>query len=468
MWAYLERGGTRVDVVAHRRWGKDDVSLHWTAVAMHQRVGVYWHMLPEAAQARKAIWEAVNPRTGKRRIDEAFPKELRATTRDQDMFIRFKNGSTWQVLGSDNYDSFVGSPPIGVIFSEWALARPAGWNYVRPILLENGGWAVFIWTPRGRNHATRAFEARERDPEWYTTRMAAGKIVGKKDNGKPIFKCLTPVFTEAQLEKELQDLIDEAGSVQEGTAIFNSEYLVDFDAAVPGSYLGTQMQEAQTSGRITQVKHDPLFKVSTCWDLGIDDYTAIWWFQRVAPDRFNLINYYETSDLGFGDDGQQKGIVSEAFKDPKKRAYSYDLHYQPHDIAVRELGAGGRSRRATLAQLGIKPIRTGIPRDAEEGVNAMRRLLPYCWFDADNCQAGIDHLKQYAKRFNRSLGVFTGELHDEHSHAAHAFREAAVNAKLPETKRSFFNPNPDKNDRYRGPGSRSMFEEDRELDWRTV
>lgn len=457
MWAYLERGGVRCDVVAHRRWGKDDVSLHWTAVAAHQRVGVYWHMLPEAAQARKAIWEAVNPRTGKRRIDEAFPKELRATTRDQDMFIRFKNGSTWQVLGSDNYDSFVGSPPIGVIFSEWSLARPEGWNYVRPILLENGGWAVFIWTPRGRNHATRAIEARERDAEWYTCRMPAGKWVAN-DNGEKVIVPLTPVFTAAQLAKELQELIDEAGSIQEGTALFNSEYLVDFDAAVPGSYLGTQMQEAQTAGRIGVVPFDPRFKADTMWDLGIDDYTAIWSFQRVAPDRFNILDYYETSDLGFADDGGQKGIVSECFRVPRKRLWTYGMHYLPHDIAVRELGAGGRSRRATLTGLGIKPIRTGIPRDAVEGVNAMRRMLPYCHFDAENCMAGIDHLKQYAKRWNQSLGVFTGELHDEHSHAAHAFREGAVNAKLPSKAVQHFNPNPV--DGYRGPGSKSMFPRD--------
>jgi phage terminase large subunit len=465
MWAYLEGGGTRCDVVAHRRWGKDDVSLHWTAVAMHQRVGVYWHMLPEAAQARKAIWEAVNPRTGKRRIDEAFPKELRASTRDQDMFIRFKNGSTWQVLGSDNYDSFVGSPPIGVIFSEWALASPSGWNYVRPILLENGGWAVFIWTPRGRNHATRAIEARERDPDWFTDRKPAAQwITG--EGGVKCLEALTPVFTPAQLEKELQELIDETGSVQEGTALFNSEYLVDFDAAVPGSYLGTQMQEAETSGRITKVEFNPAFKVDTCWDLGIDDYTAIWWMQRVAPDRVNVLNFYETGDLGFADDGAQKGIISEAFRDDRTKAkYSYGMHYLPHDVAVRELGAGGRTRRKTLHTLGISPIRTGIARNAEEGVNAIRRLLPYCYFNKETTQTGIDHLKQYSKRWNKAMGVFTGERHDEHSHAAHAMREFAVNAKLPEKRVTGISLNPPRSDPYRG---KSMFADEKVLNWKTM
>jgi phage terminase large subunit len=73
------------------------------------------------------------------------------------MLIRFKCGSTWQVIGSDNYDALVGSPPVGVVFSEWALSNPQAWSLIRPILAENGGWAIFITTPRGRNHAHRMY-----------------------------------------------------------------------------------------------------------------------------------------------------------------------------------------------------------------------------------------------------------------------------------------------------------------------
>jgi len=433
MWAYLEGGGKRCDTVAHRRWGKDDVSLHWAAVAMHQRVGVYWHMLPEASQARKAIWDAVNPRTGRRRIDEAFPKELRETTKDQEMFIRFKNGSTWQVLGSDNFDSFVGSPPIGVVFSEWALASPAGWNYIRPILLENGGWAVFIWTPRGRNHATRAFEAREKDRDWFTSRIPA---------------TITPVFTKEQLEKELQDLIDEAGSVQEGTAVFNSEYMVDFDSAVPGAYYATELLQAEADGRILEVPYNPAFKVDTMWDLGIDDYTAIWFTQRVSERRLNVLGYYETSDLGLD------AIVKEAFKDNREAVrYNFGMHYLPHDVRVRELGAGGRTRLQTLYSLGVKPIRAGIARDPEDRINAVRRLMPYCYWDKERTLVGRDHLKQYRKRYNKSLGVFVGPLHNEHSHASDAFGEGAVNMPLPKDVKKDVEP---PRDGYR-KGTKSMF-----------
>jgi len=163
LWDYVYNGllndvkGMRAVEVAHRRWGKDDIALHTAAVASHINIGNYWHMLPEYKQGRKAIWDAVNPRTGKRRIDEAFPKSLRATTREQEMMIKFKNGSTWQIVGSDNYDMYVGSTPIGVTQSEYALSNPKAWGYISPILEENGGWAIFIYTARPVEHAKRLF-----------------------------------------------------------------------------------------------------------------------------------------------------------------------------------------------------------------------------------------------------------------------------------------------------------------------
>jgi phage terminase large subunit len=446
LWLYLERGGLRADMVAHRRWGKDDVSLHWTARAAHQRVGVYWHMLPEANQARKAIWDAVNPKTGKRRIDEAFPIELRAATREDAMFIKFKNGSTWQVIGSDNYNSLVGSPPIGVVFSEWALAKPEAWAYIRPILLENGGWATFIWTPRGRNHATRAFEARAKDPNWFAKKMPAAQRIGADDSTD--FEMVTPVFTKDQLVAELKEMIDEAGSVEEGTAKFNQEYLVDFDAPVPGSYYGTQLQKLITAGRYGLFPYDKRYKVSTSWDLGIDDYTAIWFWQRISINRVHAVDYYETGDVGLDT------IWAEALA--PKMDWDFDMHYLPHDVMMRELGAGGRSRKLTLHSMGVRPIRIGSPRNDVERVNAVRRLLPYVYINEATCETGMDHLKQYRKKWNQSMGLFGGPQHDEHSHAADAAGEFAFNARLPKNTPPADNPNPPDLKTLRVPLKRSI------------
>ena len=120
LWDYFENGGTRAVAVWHRRAGKDASALNITACKAFERVGVYWHLLPHYAQARKVIWDAIDPVTGGKLIDQAFPKELRAQTYKQEMKIELKSGSLWQLAGSDNVDTLVGAPPVGVVFSDFA------------------------------------------------------------------------------------------------------------------------------------------------------------------------------------------------------------------------------------------------------------------------------------------------------------------------------------------------------------
>jgi phage terminase large subunit len=399
---YLEGGGLRADVVAHRRWGKDEVALAWAAGQAIEKKGTYWHLLPEASQGRKAIWDAVNPHTGRRRIDEAFPKSMRTRTRDAEMMIHLKEGSTWQVVGSDNFNSLMGSPPIGVVFSEWALAKPEAWSFIRPILAENGGWALFLWTPRGRSHATRAFDSRSRDPEWFTLKSPATD---------------TDVFTPEQLARERAEMIAELGSEEEGHARYASEYLVDFDAAAPGAYYASLLSEAERDGRIGRVPFDPALKVDTAWDLGIDDYTAVWFFQQ-AGREVRAIDYFETSGQGL------PAIVREALTG---KPYVYGTHHLPHDVMVREIGAAGRSRFETLGGLGVSPISVGAAMDPEERINAGRLMIPMTWFDAGKCAGGLERLRGYRKRWNRATRSYGGPMHDEASHGADAFGEFAAN-----------------------------------------
>lgn len=217
-WKYLEGGGKRLVAVWHRRSGKDDFCLHWTATYAAQKPATYWHMLPEASQARKAIWDAVNPHTGKRRIDEAFPLDFRKRTIDNEMKIEFVNGSMWQVVGSDNYDSLVGSPPHGIVFSEWPLGKAQAWAMLRPMLLENDGWALFVYTPRGNNHGKKTYDMAISQPDWHC------ELLTVDDTG---------VFTPEQLDNELKEMISELGETR-GRALFNQEYYCSFHEAFDG------------------------------------------------------------------------------------------------------------------------------------------------------------------------------------------------------------------------------------------
>lgn len=392
-WTALERGIKRGIWVWPRRHGKDDAALHWTATAAFRQVGTYWHMLPEASQARKAIWEAVNPKTGKRRIDEAFPPSIRATTKSQDMFIRFVNGSTWQVVGSDNYNSLVGAPPIGVVFSEFAIANPTSWAFIRPILRENGGWALFVSTPRGRNHLANMFEAYESDPEWFVQKLTA------KETG---------VFTARQLDAERKDYIREYGRTM-GLSLFRQEYLCSFDAAIPGAYYGPDIEEAESEGRICAVPVEKQTPVHTAWDLGRNDQTVIWFFQVVGRE-IHLVDYYANSGVGLD---HYAGIV-------KERGYHYGDHYFPHDVEVQELGAPA-PRKETLRNFGIK-VRTLKRESVEDRIQAVRNILSRCWFDKDRTYDGYNALRQYRRIWDDKRKVFQDRpYHDWASDPADAF-----------------------------------------------
>ncbi len=385
--------------MCHRRWGKDDLALHWTAVAAHQKVGTYWHMLPEYAQARKAIWDAVNPHTGKRRIDEAFPPEIRATTNEQQMFIRFKNGSTWQVVGSDSYNSLVGAPPVGLVLSEWSLADQAAWAYLRPILLENGGWALFIYTSRGKNHGHTTWKLSQTESGWFGTRQTALE---------------TGVFTKEQLAAERREYVADYGE-EDGEALFEQEYLCSFESAVIGSYYGRILSRLEQDKRITSVPYDPNYPVVTGWDLGIDDATAIW-FAQIVGREVRIIDYAEYRSRG----------LTDIAKDILAKPYVYQEHYLPHDVDTREM-TSAKTRKETLQSVNLSPIRAGSRLPVQDGINAVRNLLPRCVFDERRCEVGLNALRQYKVEYDtKNKTPRKTPLHNWASHPADAFRELAV------------------------------------------
>lgn len=199
-----------------RRHGKDDVCLHLAAIQLMRKPGTYWHMLPQYAQARKAIWDAVDSHTGQRRIDWAFPKEIRASTNESEMKITFKNGSTWQLCGSDQYNSLVGSGTAGIVFSEYALSDPDAWGYFYPILKENGGWAVFNSTVRGQNHFTDLAHYAASNPDWFYSNVKASTA---------------GVFSKEELEEIRQEYIAQYGKEQ-GNGMFLQEYENDENAFI--------------------------------------------------------------------------------------------------------------------------------------------------------------------------------------------------------------------------------------------
>lgn len=411
LWNYLEGGGTRACVIWHRRSGKDDVALNWAAQASLDRVGEYWHMLPEAAQGRKVVWDAVNPHVGKRRIDQAFPLFMRSRTREQDMAINLANGSLWRVVGSDNYNSLVGATPVGVVFSEWALADPNAWAFLRPILLENGGWAIFITTPRGQNHAKKTFDLSRNEEGWFSQLLTVNN---------------TGIFAKDALTQELREMQFDLGA-EEGQAQYDQEFECSFNASLIGAYYSAALRRMENEGRIGNVPIDRGALVHTAWDLGVSDSTAIWFVQCVGKER-RLIDYHEGSGVGL--DAYARVLEDKA----KKHGWVYGLHYFPHDIEVRELGNGGQSRSDTLRGLGIKP--KVVPQsNVHDGINAVRRMLDFTWIDEKRCERGLDALRQYQRAWNEKTKMFSdAPLHSWPSHGADAIRTFACGHRDPKER----------------------------------
>lgn len=412
MWRYLENGGKRAIGAWHRRAGKDDVLLNWTAVAAFERPASYWHCLPEYSQARKAIWTAVDPMTGVRRIDQAFPNELRANTNDQEMFIRFKNGSTWQCVGSDRYNSLVGAGVAGVTFSEFALANPSAWAYIRPMVEANDGWAAFISTPRGRNHFRDLMQMASKNKSWFQESLSVSK---------------TGALTEEQIEESRAEYIALYGE-DLGNAQFEQEYMVSFNAAIMGAFYAREMQALRSEGRILD-SVEPLegFPVHRAWDIGVKDDTSIWWFQ-VVGQYVLIVDCYSQSGVGLDH------YVDIIHKIRDERGWLDGIDYVPHDAKVKEW-TSGKTRVETMMELGLNPRL--VPMASKlDGVNAVRRTLPKCVFHTRCETQGIAALEQYRREWDDDKKTFkASEVHDWSSHLSDAFRYLSLSWQATPTER---------------------------------
>lgn len=410
LWKHLtEVQDCRAVEIAHRRWGKDEIVLGATNQRMHQRPGTYWHCLPEYSQARKAIWEAVNAHTGKRRIDEAFPPETRARTLNQEMFIELHNGSTWQCIGSDRYDATVGAGPVFIAYSEWALANPSAWAYHRPMLEENGGGAAFITTPRGRNHAQAIYlrfkEMAETNPRYFSE---ISSIIE------------TGALSQAQLDETLAEYIAIYGE-EMGRAQYEQEYLCSFNAAILGAFYAREMVAVRNEGRIDAIEALPNVPVHRAWDIGVRDDTSIWWFQVVAGQVF-ILDCYSANGAGV----EHYAEVVAQRRD--KYGWLDGTDFVPHDARVKEWGTG-RTRVETMQTLGLRP--EVVPQAGLlDGINAVRRSLPRCVFHPRCEELGISALEQYRREWDDASKVFKANpLHDWSSHLCDAFRYLSVSWK---------------------------------------
>ena len=372
-------------IVAHRRFGKTVFGLtHLLRSAAHAKKNAarYAYLAPFQRQAKAVVWDMLKDQARSFKTLRVHETELRCD---------FENGARISLYGADDPDSLRGLYLDGVVLDEFQQMDPRVWSEViRPALADRQGWAIVAGTPMGRNALWQIYERAKAAPDWRAMLYRASE-------------------TEALPAEELA-----AARAAMSEEEYAQEFECSFDAAVRGAYYGKLIALAEAEKRIGRVPHDPNLLVHTAWDLGVGDATAIWFYQRHRRE-LRLIDYAEASGAGLDYYAQLL----------QGKGYSYGEHVLPHDARVQELGSG-KTRVETLTALGIRPRVLSAHR-VEDGIHAVRQLLPRCWFDAEACARGIEALRNYRSEWDDRRQAFRERpLHDWSSHAADAFRYLAM------------------------------------------
>ena len=384
-------------LVWHRRSGKDKTALNFTIKEAFKRVGTYLYFLPKQRQARKVIWRGID--ADGFRFMSHIPEELVKRRREDEMMIELINGSILQLGGADSYDAEMGNNAVGLVFSEYSLQDPAAWDFFRPIVRENKGWALFLFTPRGENHGFELYEMAKSLPDtWYTTLLTVADT--KRLNG-------TPVITEADIEEERREGMDEA--------MIQQEYYCSFLGNVQGAYYAKLLTKATHEGRICGVPYDPTTGVITSWDIGIGDSCAIWFLQIVGQE-LHWINYYENHGEGI------EFYINLLNEYKQKYGYIYLDHLAPHDIEANEFSSG-TSPWEIAKNLGYEFTTVKRTPNVNIGIQNVRALLPRSWFDKEKCARGVQCLRNYHQVYDEKRHAFHDKPeHDWSSHGADAMR----------------------------------------------
>lgn len=393
--AIENKGYRRVLAILPRRAGKDVTAFNLAIRYALKKICVIYYIFPTYAQGKKVIFDSIT-NEGKRILDY-IPREIIQSTNSQEMKIRLINGSLIQVVGSDNYDNLMGTNPSLCIFSEYALQDPRAYQYIRPILTANDGVALFLSTPRGKNHLWELYQIARESPDWFCYKLTIDD---------------TQHISLYEIEKERHEGIMSEDLIQQ-------EYYTSFDMGIEGSYYAKYIDRMRVKGQIGDVPWENGFKVYTCWDLGVRDSTTILFYQ-VIGQSVRIIDSYENSKVGL--DHYVKVI--------EQKPYVYGKHIAPHDIKVREFGSG-MTRWEKAKQLGIT-FTIAPDVSIEDGIEAVRSALSKIWIDS-RCTQFIKAIENYRQEYDIKKKVYKSHpLHDWSSHWADCLRYLAIS--LPKTK----------------------------------
>jgi phage terminase large subunit len=370
----------------HRRFGKTVMLINHlikSCMTNNNHQPRFAYIAPTYSQAKKIAWDYLKHYTKNLPNTKYNETELRAD---------FFNGSRIQLLSSENPDSIRGIYLDGAVIDEASqVSRELVDEVIRPALSDRKGWLSLCSTPKGMNNIFYdLYQKAQSEKDWflYIARASETKLVD-------------------------DDELKAALSVM-GQATYNQEFECSFIGNVKGSIYGELITKLENEKRIARVPHDPSYPVNTAWDLGYNDSTAILFYQNVGH-AINVIDSYENSNKAFPHYAQ---IL-------KEKDYSYGEHIGPHDLDQTDF-ATGRTRREVAYQLGLR-FRIAPKLSIEDGIHAVKMLLPRCYIDVDNCKKFINALRHYHRKYKEKDRMYSAKPnHDWSSHFNDALRTLAV------------------------------------------
>ena len=389
----MDNGVKRIVMVWHRRAWKDKTCFNIIVRQAAKEVWIYYYVFPTYSQGKKAVWDWID-KDGWKTLNH-IPQEFIKRKNDTEMKVELTNWSIIQIIGSDNVDSIVWTNPIGIVFSEYSLQSPAVWDFLRPILAENGWWAIFNFTPRWDNHAKELLDMAQENKDWMVSIQTVDDT-----------KAIAPEV----LESERREIIQKNWS----DAIFQQEYYCSFDAWINGSYYAEILTQLEQAWHRTLVPYDQALDVFTVWDLWINDSTAIRFWQRFWKE-IRVIDYYEMN-------GEW---LSHYVWKLKEKPYRYWTVWLPHDAQARSLQTW-KTVEEKLYEYGFNDIQIVPKLSVLDWINSARAILPSCYFDREKTERGWKCLKNYHKELDEKRMAFKWPEHDWSSHGADAFRYLAV------------------------------------------
>jgi phage terminase large subunit len=401
--------GKRAAWVVHRRGGKDLTALHTAAMLMHRRVGMYWHTFPTFEQGRKAIWEGFRS-DEKRILDNVFPAAVIKRKDNQQMVIELKCGSIYRIIGTDKIE-MVGAGPVGVIHSEYSIAKPKAADLIAPMLRENDGWEAYVYTPRGNNHGKKKFDSFKRLT-----------LDGRKD-----YFCELQTLYDTRAYDPDKTLMEERAAGRP-EALIRQEYLCDWTAANVGAVWGDLIETLEKSGAVSEFEFDRE-RVFTTWDLGGSgaqgDATSFWVWAP-TEDGADLLAYYENQGktLDHYWDEVDKICANLGVRPVK--------HWLPHDARAKHL-TGVSVLEQCVSHWGPSNVAIYPEDNLLNGIQAGRWLLQRKVRILPGCSEGVEAIKAYHYGWDEDRKVFGNRPeHDWSSHGADAFRGLALVVKRTE------------------------------------